>query len=58
MILIIFPIATFRAAWIYPLFGLGMLLFCWFLPYVVTSAAAILSKAASEDDQSVVQVPI
>lgn len=55
MILIIFPIATFRAAWIYPLFGLGMLLFCWFLPYVVTSAAAILSKAASEDDQSVVQ---
>lgn len=55
MILIIFPLASFRAQWIYPLFGLGMLVFCWFLPYVVTSAAAILSKSASEEDQSVVQ---
>lgn len=55
MIIIIFPIASFRAPWIYPLFGLGMLLFCWFLPYVVTSAAAILSKSASQEHQSMVQ---
>jgi len=55
LILIIFPIATFRAEWIYPLFGLGVFLFCWFLPYVVTSAAAILSKSASPEQQSIVQ---
>lgn len=54
-IIIILPLATFRAEWVYPVFYTGMFLFCWFLPYVVASSASILSKAASKDQQSRVQ---
>ena len=52
----IYPILSFRASWIYPIFGFGLLIFCWFLPYVVVSAAGILSKSASPDLQSTAQV--
>lgn len=52
----VYPILTFRAEWIYPIFGVAILAFCWFLPYVVVSAAAILSKSATKENQSTVQV--
>ena len=52
----VYPILTFRADWIYPIFGVAILAFCWFLPYVVVSAAAILSKSATKENQSTVQV--
>ena len=55
MIIVIIPVATFRAEWVYPLFYIGIFLFCWFLPYVVSSSASILSKAASKDQQSQAQ---
>ena len=55
MIIAIIPIATFRAEWVYPLFYIGIFLFCWFLPYVVSSSASILSKAASKEQQSQAQ---
>merc|ERR1719431_637237 len=51
----IYPLLAFRAEWIYPVFGIALLVFCWFLPYVVVSAAAVLSKSASSDLQSTVQ---
>ena len=52
----VYPILTFRAEWVYPVFGVAILAFCWFLPYVVVSAAAILSKSATKENQSTVQV--
>ena len=55
MIIAIIPVATFRAEWVYPMFYVGIFLFCWFLPYVVSSSASILSKAASKDQQSQAQ---
>ena len=55
MIIVIIPVATFRAEWVYPMFYIGIFLFCWFLPYVVSSSASILSKAASKDQQSQAQ---
>ena len=54
----VYPILTFRAEWIYPIFGVAILAFCWFLPYVVVSAAAILSKSATKENQSTVQVKL
>jgi len=51
----VYPFLTFRAEWIYPIFGVAILAFCWFLPYVVVSAAAILSKSATKENQSTVQ---
>ena len=57
-VIVVYPILEFRAAWLYPVFGLALLIFCWFLPYVVVSAAAVLSKSASDDLQSTVQVII
>jgi len=54
-VIVVYPILEFRAFWLYPVFGLALLIFCWFLPYVVVSAAAVLSKSASDDLQSTVQ---
>ena len=52
----VYPNLTFRAEWIYPVFGLSLMIFCWFLPYVVVSAAGLLSKLAPEHLQSRAQV--
>jgi len=52
----VYPNLEFRADWIYPVFGLSLLIFCWFLPYVVVSAAGLLSKLAPEHLQSRAQV--
>jgi len=54
-VIVVYPILEFRADWLYPVFGVALLIFCWFLPYVVVSAAAVLSKSASDDLQSTVQ---
>lgn len=54
-VIVVYPILEFQAIWLYPVFGSCLLVFCWFLPYVVVSAAAVLSKSASNDLQSTVQ---